>query len=79
MASERVAAIYKHHIKDLSTEEQIELLATIAGRLAERSGSGEAEPKHSILELHGLGKDIWQGIDAQEYVDRLRDEWEKPA
>ncbi len=79
MASERVAAIYEHHIKDLSTEEQIELLATIAGRLAERSRSGEAEPKHSILELHGLGKDIWQGIDAQEYVDRLRDEWEKPA
>ncbi len=79
MASERVAAIYERHIKDLSVEELIELLVTIAGRLAERSGSGTAEPKHSILELHGLGKDLWQGIDAQEYVDRLRDEWEKSA
>ncbi len=26
----------------------------------------------SILELQGLGKEIWQGIDAQEYVDRER-------
>lgn len=27
-------------------------------------------------DLAGLGKDIWEGEDAQEYVDRLRDEWE---
>ena len=29
----------------------------------------------SILELQGLGKEIWQGIDAQEYVDRERSSW----
>jgi hypothetical protein len=74
-----VAAIYERHIKGLSVEEQIELLATIAGRLAGTSDAARTEPKHSILELHGLGKDIWQGIDAKEYVERLRDEWEKPA
>ena len=33
------------------------------------------KPKHSILELRGLGKQIWEGIDAQEYVDRERDAW----
>ncbi len=79
MASDRVAAIYEDHIKDLSVAEQLELLATIAGRLVGRSEPVSAQPKHSILELHGLGKDIWQGIDAQEYVDRLRDDWEKSA
>ena len=29
----------------------------------------------SILELQGLGKEIWRGIDAQEYVDRERASW----
>ena len=27
------------------------------------------------MELEGLGQDIWQGIDAQEYVDRERQSW----
>lgn len=31
--------------------------------------------KRSILDLEGLGKEIWQEIDAQTYVDRERDSW----
>lgn len=27
------------------------------------------------MELEGLGKKIWQGIDAQEYINRERDLW----
>ena len=30
----------------------------------------------SILELEGLGKDVWAGIDARQYIDDLRDEWD---
>ena len=30
----------------------------------------------SILELRGLGKEIWEGIDAAEYVRRERDSWD---
>lgn len=33
------------------------------------------EGRVSILELEGLGKAIWDGIDAQEYVDRERASW----
>jgi hypothetical protein len=33
------------------------------------------EPKHSIMELCGLGAEIWEGIDAQEYVNRERASW----
>ncbi len=29
----------------------------------------------SILELQGLGKDIWAGIDAQDYVNHERSTW----
>lgn len=37
----------------------------------------EREGRRSLLELRGLGKELWKGEDAQEYVDRLRKEWEK--
>lgn len=30
---------------------------------------------HSILELWGLGKEVWRGIDAVEYVRQERDSW----
>ena len=33
---------------------------------------GNRSKKRSIMELEGLGKEIWEGIDAQEYVDELR-------
>lgn len=32
----------------------------------------------SILELEGLGAEIWKGVDAQHYVDALRNEWDRP-
>ncbi len=35
-----------------------------------------ARPMRHITELRGLGKEIWQGQDAQEYVDAERDSWE---
>jgi predicted aldo/keto reductase-like oxidoreductase len=33
------------------------------------------EEKLSILGLKGLGKEVWADIDADEYVDQLRDAW----
>jgi hypothetical protein len=33
--------------------------------------------QRKLSELRGLGKEIWEGVDAQEYVNRLRDEWDK--
>ena len=34
-------------------------------------------PKRSIIELRGLFKDAWDGVDAQDHINELRDEWEK--
>jgi hypothetical protein len=56
----------------LSREDQRRLIAELAA-LAE--GETPAEPQHSIMELEGLGKEIWEGIDAQEYVNEERDSW----
>jgi len=31
--------------------------------------------KKNISDLRGCGKKIWKGVDAQQYVDKLRAEW----
>lgn len=66
--------IYDEHIKPLSREQQAELLALLRNELENGDDRGQ---QHSILELAGLGKEIWQGVDANEYVKKLRDEWEE--
>ncbi|HEY3324363.1 MAG TPA: hypothetical protein VGP72_28185 [Planctomycetota bacterium] len=66
-------------IKQLPARERLRLLARVAEELAaegESENQKERPPKHSIMELHGLGAEIWQGVDAQEYVDELRKEWD---
>jgi hypothetical protein len=30
----------------------------------------------SILDLAGLGREIWQGVNAKEYIQQLRGEWD---
>lgn len=33
------------------------------------------ESADPIEQLKGLGAEIWEGVDAQEYVNRERDDW----
>lgn len=66
--------LYEQQIKPRPLSERLRLLAMIAQDLAETKE--EEKPKRSIMELHGLGAEIWQGIDAQEYVNELRREWD---
>ncbi len=58
-----------HMARGLSREEQLRLIAELESQTA-------AGAPRSILELRGLGKDIWEGIDAQQYVDRERASWD---
>ncbi len=53
-------------IEELTLEEQAVVLQLLRVIIANRSN------KHSIMELEGLGREIWEGIDAQEYLDQLR-------
>lgn len=69
--------LYRQHIKPLPPADRLRLLALVAQGLTEQeTPHEEPRPKRSILELHGLGKEIWEGVDAQEYVNRLREEWD---
>ncbi len=60
------------NVESLSRPEQLRLISELAEHLRVNA---TPETRTSILELQGLGKEIWQGIDAQKYVDRERASW----
>ena len=64
--------LYDRQLTPLPSEDRLRLIAMLAQGLTK----GEAEPeppRRNLMELHGLGEEIWEGIDAQEYVNRLRE------
>ena len=60
--------------KNLSVEDRKELAKLLIDTLAVVP---PAAPQRRLSELRGLGSEIWQGIDAQDYVNQMRDEWDK--
>ena len=56
----------------LTSTDQLRLLEELAGSLR---GQDTSRRNRSILELQGLGKEIWREIDAQEYIDQERNSW----
>jgi hypothetical protein len=73
MAVSRAEDVYRQHIQPLSASERLQLLALLAEDAA-HTAAESTRPEHSIMELHGLGAEIWRGVDAQQYVDELRNE-----
>ena len=84
-----VEKLYQDHIQMLSAGEQLRLITLVAQSLSTSAlPQAKVEPKphpaystkqYSMMELHGLGAEVWQGIDAQAYVDELRNEWDRTA
>ena len=56
----------------LGPADQLRLIAELVGRL---SGDMERQSQRSLLDLQGLGKDVWQGVDVDEYLRRERSSW----
>ena len=65
---------YVKGIKFLKIDEQLALLEIISARL--KKSIGKKRKRNSIMELEGLGANIWKGIDAQDYVQKERDAWD---
>jgi len=61
-------------IAGLNPEEQLRLLEVISSKL--RRTLGRKDATQSIMKLEGLGAEIWEGIDAQEYVQDERKAWD---
>lgn len=75
MVAQKVYALYRQQIKALPPEEQLQLIKLVAQGLANRE-SGKQGKKHSVLEFAGAGAADPVGMDAQEYVNMLRAEWD---
>lgn len=69
MTVEEVIARIRH----FSISERKELMVALEDSLHEEYAG---DRKHSIMDLKGLGADLWEGIDPQEYVNQLSDEWD---
>ena len=62
----------KRSVQALGPADQLRLIAELAASL---HGAVGRESRRSLLELQGLGKSIWQGIDVKEYLRRERASW----
>ena len=60
--------------ESLTPKEQMQLIEDLSKFIRQRV-TLTPKPRRSIMELRGLGKEIWKGIDAQEYVNRERGKW----
>ncbi len=58
-------------VQHLTPADQLRLLEELASLVRRQI----AQPRRSILELRGLGKEIWQSVDAQQYVEQERASW----
>jgi hypothetical protein len=76
MPTIQVEELYERHIRTRPAAEQLRLVSLLVTNLQAPSAGTEA-PRRSIMEFHGLGRDLWAGVDAQEYVDNLRREWDE--
>jgi hypothetical protein len=62
----------RRQIESLTLDEQMQLMQELATIVSHRT---QAKSKRNIMELEGLGKNIWRGINAQEYVEQERQSW----
>ena len=58
-------------VQSLSLADQKRLLMEVTEQL-----ETTPEPTTSILELQGLGKEIWRDLDVEEYLNRERASWD---
>lgn len=59
----------------LSIDERKQLIKALVDMLAESATAGP-QRKRSLGEFRGLGAHLYDGTDAQDYVNRLRSEWD---
>jgi hypothetical protein len=76
MSAMTATSVYEEHVRALPASERLKLLSLIASDLSDAAPASGTR-RRSILELRGLGKELWEGIDAQEYVNQLRREWDE--
>lgn len=72
MNNTNTETIYRE-ISKLPANEKMILLSKL---ISEISTYIESTRKVNIYDIKGVGKEIWEGMDAQEYVNKERASWE---
>jgi hypothetical protein len=72
MINTNTETIYKE-ISQLASNEKMILLSKL---MLEISVYIERDRKVNIYDIKGIGKEVWEGIDAQAYVNKERASWE---
>ncbi|HPV39721.1 MAG TPA: hypothetical protein PKX40_00980 [Spirochaetota bacterium] len=72
MQPKKLENIYRE-ISKLNNKEKKIILSKLVTEINLSSSQGE---KYSITGIRGLGKEIWNGIDAQKYVNNERAAWD---
>lgn len=70
-----VDELYEQQVRARPLPERLRLAQRILADAADATQVG-GERRRSLLELEGLGAELWGSVDAQAYVDRLREEWD---
>jgi hypothetical protein len=62
----------KRPVQALGPAGQLRLIAELAASLRSEV---ERRPQRRLLELQALGKEVWQGVDVEEYLLQERSSW----
>jgi hypothetical protein len=63
-----------NEIKILDYYAKLEILEKLVRLL--REPAKKSKKKSSLLQLEGLGKEIWQDVKVDEYIDQERNSWD---
>jgi len=66
---------YLKGINALTIKQQLDLINALAEKVKLNIGKKRIR-KYSIMDLEGLGAEIWKGIDAQQFVSKERASWD---
>ncbi|HDQ00169.1 MAG TPA: hypothetical protein ENN22_13445 [bacterium] len=66
-----IEVIYKYASK-LADKDKMSLISKLENDIQKT----QMTKKHKLVELEGLGKEIWEKIDTQQYLNDLRSEWD---
>jgi hypothetical protein len=73
--SPQLEAVIKQ-AQGLSPREQLELIECLTGQVSIQLETGRL-PKRKATEFYGVASNLLSGMDAQVWVDQLRDEWDE--
>lgn len=62
-----------NQVQRLTPDEQLQLLQDLAAIVRRQV---IPRPKHRITEFKGLGKELWQSIDVEKYIEEERNSWD---